>query len=143
MWNRPSFRLACCTAVLLLGLPACGAGNSGDTNGPVRTQAYDNDGLLGATRANPNLPTSPTYHNYSNDMKLFRDTIAQIPGVEDSTVLLNGPTAYVTLMVPRDMDIEASMRVRNSAQASLQRMLPRYEVRVSVRKNGTVLPGRS
>lgn len=116
---------------LTLMLIGCG------TNAGGRSQAkqYDNDGLLGATSSNPNLPTSPTYHNYSNDVKLMKDTIAGFTGVADSTILLNGPTAYVTLQLNDDIDIEESMRIRNHAQTSLQRMMPRYDLRVSVGKN--------
>lgn len=123
--------------ILLLLLAGCAA------NGGGRTQAnqYDRDGMLGATSANPNLPISPTYHNYSNDVKLMKDTIRGMPGVKDSTILLNGPTAYITLQLNDDVDIEESMRIRNNTQASLQRMMPRYDVRVSVGKNN--FPERS
>lgn len=130
MSGRKSGFILALSLMLLAAGTACGA-----NNGEMKGQSYDRDGLLGTTSANPNLPINPTYHNYATDVKLLKDSIAQIDGVQDSTIVLNGATAYVTLELRDDLDIEESMRIRNAAQASLQRMMPRYDVRVSVGKN--------
>lgn len=121
---------------LVVSATACGTwgGSGGDDPNGLKSQSYGRDGLLGTTSANPNLPGSPTYHTYAADVRLLKDTVAQIPGVADSTVVLNGTTAFVTLELREEVDIEQSMRIRNSAQASLQRLLPRYDVRVSTGK---------
>lgn len=115
---------------LTAGLTACGT-----TGGQVKGQSYGRDGLLGTTSSNPNVPVNPGFHDYASDVRLLKESIGQIPGVADSHIVLNGPTAYVTLQLREDIDIEESMRIRNSAQTTLQRMMPRYNVKVSVAKN--------
>jgi hypothetical protein len=118
------------SAAVLTCITGCGAGN-----GQGQSQSYAQDGMLGITSANPNLPGNTTYHTYSKDVRMLKEQVAQIPGVTDSTVVMNGVTAYVTLQLRDDVDIEESMRIRNSAQTSLQRLMPRYDVHVSVGKN--------
>lgn len=120
-------------AALLAGAAGCGA--NGGTGSQGESRPYAQDGMLGITSANPNLPGNETYHTYSKDVRMLKEQIAQIPGVVDSTVVMNGVTAYVTLQLREEADIEESMRIRNSAQTSLQRLMPRYDIRVSVGKN--------
>ncbi|WP_438444850.1 hypothetical protein [Gorillibacterium sp. sgz5001074] len=135
MWKRQGMALLLGFA-LAVSATACGnwGGSGGDDKRGLKSQAYGRDGLLGTTSSNPNLPGSPTYHTYAADVRLLKDTVNGIQGVKDSTVVLNGATAYVTLELDDAVDIEQSMRIRNSAQASLQRLMPRYDVKVSVGK---------
>lgn len=120
-------------SILMLGAAACATSSTSD--GQAKSQSYGRDGLLGTTSSNPNSPMNPGFHNYAVDVKMLKDSIEQIPAVEDSSILLNGPTAYITLQLRDDVDIEESMKIRNLAQANLQKLMPRYEVRVSVGKN--------
>jgi hypothetical protein len=116
--------------MLVLAAAGCGTGS-----GQTKTQSYGRDGLLGTTSANPNLPINPGYHDYASDVRMLKQSIGQIPGVTDSSIILNGPTAYVTLQLRDDIDIEQSMSIKSAAQANLQNLMPRYDVRVSVGKN--------
>lgn len=121
----------CCGLFAAGCLTACGVG-SGDDGVRVYSQAAAPVDAASAGSAAPaSLPTG----TYASDAKILKDAIARIPGVTDSSVLFNGLTAYITLHLGKELDIEESMQIRKSAQELLGRLLPQYEVRVSVEKN--------
>lgn len=124
-------------ASLLAALAACGHSSSSAPNAsPGKTKAYVNDGMLGTSQSNPNLPTNETYHTYTADTQLIKDTLSRISGIRKSTIVLNGPNAYVTLDLADATPIEEAMRIKAEAQQQVSRMMPRYNVKVRVNKSG-------
>jgi hypothetical protein len=101
-------------------------------SGPNGVNAYSKDGYLGITDANPNMPTSPTYHTYSDDVQMMKSAIRQIPQVRSSSVTLNGPVAIVKLNVPQHISETEREKIRQEALSRLTMMMPRYSFQVSV-----------
>ncbi|MDF2962329.1 MAG: hypothetical protein K0S39_4064, partial [Paenibacillus sp.] len=54
----------------------------------AQVKSYSQDGLLGLTDVNPNMPTSPTYHTYQADTELMKATVNQVPHVTGSFISL-------------------------------------------------------
>ncbi|TBL72617.1 hypothetical protein [Paenibacillus thalictri] len=113
----------------VLVAPACQKQNQSN-GGQVRS--YSNDGYLGLTDVNPNLPTSPTYHTYGDDTRLMREVIKQIPDVRSSSLTINGPDASVKLKLNSGLTDAQMEAVRMDAYNQLATMMPRYRIHVSV-----------
>lgn len=124
---------------LVIGAAGCSTATEESTQNP--SGHSERVGRLEAAGTDPGVPSGPTYRTYSDDMRLIKQAARQIPGVRDSTVLLNGPDVYVNLELDDNVGLEESMRIRNQAQASLQRLMPRYNVKVSAGKNGLLPSG--
>ncbi|MGN7384326.1 Uncharacterised protein [Chlamydia abortus] len=116
-------------SVICLSLLVTGCGNNG-----VRARSYPDDGLLGATSANPNYPTSPTYHNYSADRRMVNHALREIGGIQNTRTVFNGRRLDITVYVPRDTSQEEYQRIEAQALEAVSYMLPRYDVRVNVRR---------
>lgn len=130
MFMRPLPAL-CCVIVAAAALTACGAGA-----GESRVQTYSRGSApLEAAGSSIAAASQPQSRSYASDAKKLKDSINTIPGVTDSSVLFNGLTAFITLHLGKDVDIEESMRIRRAAQETIERLLPQYQVRVSVEKN--------
>lgn len=129
---RPSTPALIAALLAALALTACGVQKDESNN---RIQSDGAGELLAAARSGLAASAPDSRHTYAADARLLKESIAAIPGVTDSSVLLNGLTAYVTLHLGKDTDIEESMRIREEAREKLSRLLPQYEVRVSVEKN--------
>jgi hypothetical protein len=126
---KPLLSAFCCGLLAAGWLTACGAG-SGEEGVRVYSRGAAPVEAASAGSA-ASLPTG----TYASDAKKLKEAIARIPGVTDSSVLFNGLTAYITLHLGKQLDIEESMQIRKSAQELLERLLPQYEVRVSVEKS--------
>lgn len=121
------------SAVLPLELSACGAGNR-DMTASGQSSSSVPDGYLQTAGNRTDAEAAPGGYDYLADTKQVKDTVARLPGVEDSSIVMNGATAYVTLRLRDDVDLEQAMEIRNRAHAVLKQLMPRYEVRVSVGK---------
>lgn len=120
----------CCGLLAAVTITACGA-VPGDNDG-VRIYSRNAAPVDAASAGSAaSLPSG----TYASDAKIVKESIARIAGVTDSSVLFNGLTAFITLHLGKDLDIEESMKIRKDAQELLERLLPHYEVRVSVEKN--------
>ncbi|MFM9331672.1 hypothetical protein [Paenibacillus mesotrionivorans] len=126
---KPLLPAFCCGLLAAGWLTACGA-----VSGDEGVRVYSRGAApvdAASTGSAASLPTG----TYASDAKILKEAIARIPGVTDSSVLFNGLTAYITLHLGKQLDIEESMQIRKSAQELLGRLLPQYDVRVSVEKN--------
>ncbi|WP_282938232.1 hypothetical protein [Paenibacillus sp. RC67] len=121
-----SFTLCTLLAAALMG-SACQK-----QDGTTRVKSYSQDGALGITEVNPNMPMSPTYHTYKEDTRLMKETIKQVPQVTGSNITMNGPIATVRLSVPANLSAEEAARVERDAYDKLSKAMPRYTVKVSV-----------
>ncbi|TDF92193.1 hypothetical protein [Paenibacillus piri] len=113
------------SALVILSFTACQKQN-------VQVKSYANDGLLGISDVNPNMPTSPTYHNYNADTQLMKSTINQIPHVRGSSITVNGAVANVRIDVPARLSDQELAAVEREAFDKLTQAMPRYTVKVSV-----------
>lgn len=116
-------------ALLLGGLTGCRqTQDAGQT-----VKAHSRDGVLGLTETNPNLPISPAYHTYADDVRMMEAAIGRnVPGVTARTIRLNGPVAYVRLEVPLGTSVDEMDRIRRQAYQALTAQMPRYRMEVSV-----------
>lgn len=130
---RPLGLAALCLA--MSAVSACG-GHAGGTaaggSGTSRTQAYDKDGYLGLTSANPNLPTSPSYHTYAVDVEMIRRAALSVNGVRDLQVALGNATANVRLIADESLSPQDLERIQREALEAITYNMPRYTVRVTV-----------
>ncbi|NHN31971.1 hypothetical protein [Paenibacillus agricola] len=99
---------------------------------PSGVKPYANDGMLGITDVNPNMPMSPTYHTYQKDTDLMDATIKQVPYIVDSNIVVNGPVVTVNLYVPGDLSEQQFKMVENDAYDKLSKAMPRYTMKVFV-----------
>jgi hypothetical protein len=113
--------------VISAGLAACQKQSA-----QSRVQSYAQDGLLGITDVNPNMPMSPTYHTYKEDTRLMKETLAQVPYVLDSNILINGPIATVNIDVPHNLSEQEFAKVEKDAFDKLTNAMPRYTIKVFV-----------
>jgi len=119
-------------AVLLLAIAAAMGTACATKQDGVKAKSYSRDGMMGLSDVNPNMPMSPTYHNYRADTELMRSTIRQIPYVTGSTININGPVATVRLTVQPGLTPEQAAAVEREAYDRLTHMMPRYTVKVTV-----------
>lgn len=114
-----------------LMMPVALASCQKQSAGP-KVQSYAQDGLLGISDVNPNMPMSPTYHTYGEDTNLMQATIDQVPHVIDSNIRINGPVATVNIHVPAELTAEETAAVARDAQDKLTKAMPRYTMKVTV-----------
>jgi len=98
----------------------------------TKMKSYAQDGLLGITDVNPNMPTSPTHHTYLADTELMKTTIKQIPQVTGSTISIYGDVANVRLNVPNNLSDRETETVKREAYDKLSKAMPRYTVKVTI-----------
>ncbi len=118
---------------LLLLLSAGCAKQAAETPAPVKL--YSNDGLLGLTDANPNLPLSPSYHTYTVDQRMVLSVLKQVKGISNAKVVINGPQLYIYLKLPKGMDEATKEQVQVAAFNAVCLNMPRYRVNVIVGQN--------
>lgn len=118
---RTRFAVLAAAAVVLAACGQVGGYKESPEN------AYDDDGRLGATETNPNLPTSPTYHNYREDHQVIRQTLDKFPEVRDARVVLNGPTAVIYYRVPDTFSRKQVEQLEERVVDALTYTVPRYD----------------
>ncbi|MFE5322580.1 hypothetical protein ACFQ88_28260 [Paenibacillus sp. NPDC056579] len=118
--------------LLLLTASAACMGTACQKQDGIKAKSYSRDGLLGLSDVNPNMPMSPTYHNYRADTQLMKDTLQPIPNITGSTINMNGPIATVRIKVRPDLTDEQVAAVQKEASEKLTHAMPRYTVKVSV-----------
>jgi len=129
MAMRIQTRFAALAAAAVL-LTACGQ-IGGYKESPEKS--YDDDGMLGATETNPNLQTSPTYHNYREDHQVIRQTLDKFPDVQDARVVLSGPKAVIYYRVPETYGRKQAEQLEERVVEALKDMVPRYDFELRCR----------
>lgn len=121
-------RLAAVCLVILLS--SCG-GNEADGTGR-RTGSYDDDGMLGFSNTNPNLPTSPTYHTYAEDRELVLQTLQEFPEVRNPRIVFNGTKLTLHVDLAGDLNAAEAEELESRLRDRLAYMLPRYDILVDL-----------
>ena len=122
-------RVAFGSALAFLLIVAAGCGGQSVAR---NTKSYDYDGYLGMTNTNPNLPTSPTYHNYAVDTNMMRRAVASIGEIRNMRIHIRGANAKVTVYVRKGLPPEQVARIRDEVVSALQQAVPRYTFTVQV-----------
>jgi hypothetical protein len=121
---------------LLLVLTGCG-----QSGGQPKAKAYSNDGYMGITDANPNIPTNRSFHTYAVDKSLVLQALQPISGIRSSRIIFRGPNLSVHLDLDPAIDTETAMRIKQTAFEAVSEMMPRYRVKVNVGKNKLMMLG--
>jgi hypothetical protein len=106
-----------------------------NSDGTPKAQNYPADGYLGITSVNPNDPLNPGYHHIRDDVRMMRQVIAQIPGIQDSAININGPTAHIDLELAKGTSDTEASRIRDQAYHTLSQNMPRYYIKVSTSRH--------
>jgi|HigsolmetaAR204D_1030405.scaffolds.fasta_scaffold00941_9 outer membrane lipoprotein-sorting protein len=122
-----------CKGLIVLGLlltllAACGVQEDQAVPGQ-----YPEDGYLGMTQTNPNLPTNPTARNYAADNDAVRRTLENIKGVQLAQIISNGSNVWVYLTVNDGLSDAERENIRQQAVKALSFNNPRFNYRVIVR----------
>ncbi|MCD1259965.1 hypothetical protein B5M42_014200 [Paenibacillus athensensis] len=123
-------------AAALTAASGCGAASSGfgaasgSGNSVKAKQAYPQDGYMGLTSVNPNNPLDPTYHHYRDDTDLMKAVLAQLNGIADSRIVLNGPVASVRITPKPELTPAQVEDLRTQVKLALNTNMPRYTIKV-------------
>ncbi|WP_010278526.1 hypothetical protein [Paenibacillus senegalensis] len=116
----------------LLLAAIAGCASPAEEFNPSSRQSYPQDGYLGATSANPGLPTSPTFHNYTTDVRMVKQALTPLDGVERIHVGIEGADMRIRLKAAASLSPEQTAELQQKAQESVSYMMPRYNVSVEV-----------
>lgn len=108
---------------LMLMLGACGNQQANDGH-------YQNDEYLGLTNTNPNLLNGANW-SYERDVKVMRQALADVEGVQDATIVVEGGTAFVRLEIPERFDRAQIETVEQNAYRVLRAQVPRMKFNVT------------
>ncbi len=114
-------------ALLVLFLAACTNDVRDSKN---TTDSYGEDGFMGVSNANPNLPLTPGYHSYSKDFQLMRQTLNKIEGIKSSSISIQGADVYVKLNLQNNLSQMQAEQVFATAQKALSFNMPRYRIHI-------------
>jgi|GEM_PF-886367 len=136
MFHR-TLKLALIAAALTVaagcGAVSSGSGAASGAGSSVKAQqAYPQDGYMGLTSVNPNNPLDPTYHHYRDDMDLMKAVLAQLGGIAESRIVLNGPVANVRITPKPELTPAQVEDLRTQAKLALNTNMPRYTIRVAM-----------
>jgi hypothetical protein len=113
-------------AGMALMIAACATSPTEGTD--ERTKAYDEDGMLGFSNTNPNLPTSPTYHTYAYDQDLVEKTLKDFPDVVNPRIVFDGPVLRLDYDLAGNYTAVEAEQLETRLRDRLMYMLPRYEI---------------
>lgn len=113
------------SALLLTG---CATGDR-DTKEP---NYYGNDGYMGLSNTNPNLPRTGSAWSYEEDREFVEKLLRPLNGIERTRVTMTDDAAMnVTLEVDSALSREETSRLVSRAERLLKENFPRYRVSVA------------
>lgn len=123
-----------CTAAFAVS--GCGSSdNSYRTNINGGSDAYNQDGYLGYTNSNPNLPNRLQATSYGTDSAFVNQMVRSISGVDDVRLMVNGKKMNVHLLVNKKLSDRQIRKLRMEAQSKVQFNMPKYEVHVQAERS--------
>jgi hypothetical protein len=117
------------TAVASCAL-AAGCGNGQED----RVRTYAQDGYMGYTNTNPNLPGRNMALTYETDGDMVGQVLAPLRGIKSKQVLINGSAMNVNIKVDSQLSDAEITKLRRDAQAVVQYNMPRYIVHVDAKR---------
>lgn len=118
------------TILLVLSFSAC------TQNSQMKTNQYQRNETVGRI-PNPNTVTGrkTDVHNLGSATNTMSKTASQVPGVQKATVFTNGGTAYVRIMVDKNVTSGDQInKVRQAVSSAVKKKMPRFNVKVYVGK---------
>ena len=115
---------------ILMALALAAAGCGGADRG--RQDGYGNDGYMGLSRSNPNLPITGTAWSYRRDNAFAAELLSGLKGIKHIRITRTGGSHMrVHLDIDKSLDREEAERLATRAEAILKENFPRYRVTVS------------
>lgn len=97
-------------------------------------KTYGQDGYMGYTNSNPNMPGRHMSLNYESDGNMVEQVLKPMSGIERTQVIFNGTAMHVNLKVNNNLSDTEVDKLRRKAQAVVQYNMPRYVVHVETKK---------
>ncbi len=107
-------------------LLAAGCGQHQDD----RVRGYAQDGYMGYTNTNPNLPGRNMALTYETDGDMVGQVLAPFKAIKHKRVAISGSAMNVFLKVDKQLSDKELTKLRRDAQAVVQYNMPRYIVHV-------------
>ncbi|WP_138756090.1 hypothetical protein [Paenibacillus sinopodophylli] len=117
-----------CILTLAIALSACGS------NKQDQAKTYGNDGYMGYSNSNPNLPNRLQYLNYNADGNMIEQVLEPIAGIQKTRIYFNGTALHVNLDVDDSLSDGQVEQLRAKAQSVVQYNMPRYSVHVEAKR---------
>ena len=116
--------------LLAAALAAAGCGQTNrDADDPARY--YGNDGYMGISNTNPNLPLTGTAWSYRRDNAFAAELLRGLKGIRHVRITrTGGSNMRVHLELDQTLSREEAARVAAQAEALLKKNFPRYRVTV-------------
>jgi len=117
-------------ALLAAALAASGCGGFGPGT-DNRPGSYGNDGYMGLSRSNPNLPLTGTAMSYRRDNAFVAELLRGLGGIRHIRITRTGGTNMrVHLDLDKSLSREEAAKLAARAEAILKENFPRYRVTV-------------
>ena len=122
-------RLCIALAGVLLAAALAAAGCGADR---TARDGYGNDGYMGLSRSNPNLPITGTAWSYRRDNAFAAQLLSGLDGIRHIRITRpGGARMRVHLDIDKSLGREEAERLAARAEAILKENFPRYRVTVS------------
>jgi len=116
--------------LLAAAIAATGCGNA-DRDADDPTDYYGNDGYMGTSNTNPNLPLTGTAWSYRRDNAFASQLLRGMKGIRDIRITRTGGSQmHVHLKIDKSLSREEAAQLAARAEAVLKENFPRYRVTV-------------
>jgi len=116
--------------LMVVSLAATGCGNA-ERNAEGGVRSYGNDGYMGTSKSNPNLPITGTAWSYRRDNAFAAELLRGLDGIRHIRITrTGGSNMRVHLDLDRSLSREKVAALAAKAEAILKENFPRYRVTV-------------
>ncbi|WP_424769114.1 hypothetical protein [Paenibacillus sp. sgz302251] len=116
--------------IVCISLLTGGCGDRDDD----KVNTYGQDGYMGYSNSNPNLPGRHMALTYEKDGNMVKQVLEPLDGIERTQVVFKGADLYVNLRVNKKLSDSEVDHIRTKAQSIVQYNMPRYHVYVAIKK---------
>jgi Predicted Co/Zn/Cd cation transporters len=118
--------------VLLVAVLAASGCGSADRDAGDPADYYGNDGYMGVSNTNPNLPLTGSAWSYRRDNAFAAELLRGLDGIRHVRITrTGGSNMRVHLDLDKSLSREEAERIAARAEALLKENFPRYKVTVS------------
>lgn len=121
---------------LLLAILLAAAGCSQTDQNTSRPDVYGNDGYMGLSNSNPNLPRTGSAWSYRKDEAFAEELLRPLAGIKRIRIVRTaGAGMHVHLVIDAALSREEADRLTEQAGAVLRDNFPRYRVTVGTSRS--------